>query len=59
MQAWHYFEILVSNGLEEFHLELTKLQYDSIMHSSFIQDALISLSFMFLYQYLSSLSYVS
>jgi hypothetical protein len=51
------FSVEVNDAPEKLKLKLIELQYDSILHSSFNEKALIA--FMLLYQYLGSLSYVS
>jgi hypothetical protein len=51
------FSVEVSDAPEKLQLELNEPQYDSILHSSVNQEALIA--FMLLYQYLGSLTYVT
>jgi hypothetical protein len=51
------FSVEVSDASEKLNLQLIELQYDSILHCSFNQEALIT--FMLLYQYLGFLRNVN
>jgi len=46
------FSVEVSNAPEKLQLELTELQYDSIFHSNFNQEALITSLLLFLLTYM-------